>query len=343
MSLYRIALLPENEKQWNNLQKLLEILEKLNFSASYTYPIYPCSHSESRIFFIDKEWNLIKNTTCCFIAPDYTDWSGKGKYYIADHYRADFLQFCKKFRLHTQMYSCRIFTEENQTSEQDIQLRVLSPIESVGYERFQIKNLSNALRKILEEEQSMSNFANLELDDLCLNVQVFSRTYSQRMLSFANKLNNGKTQIIILHEHNKDNPYFQEELKNYKEDNWATMNILEFRQWLQSNNLHQAIVVGNPSLVDWIGRVGLKMADCAYIGDAYGVFSPTAMNWPNCSGEISSYLSLILSSKAMLDYLQEQEKSQYLMHAFLQTVLSIENPITNLTQEEIHQRILEKL
>jgi hypothetical protein len=45
----------------------------------------------------------------------------------------------------------------------------------------------------------------------------------------------------------------------------------------------------------------------------------------------------------MLDYLQEQEKSQYLMNAFLQTVLSTENPITNLTQEEIHQCILKRL
>jgi len=211
MSQYNIALLPENQTQKNNLQEIIEILDTIKLSATYQYPIWERLQTEhtSPNFYQQQELTLAKNTTCTLISPETEDPSGKGKYFIANQDQANIQLFCETFQLHTQMYSCRIFTEEHQTTPQDSHIRILSPLGSIKYRTLQIQDISPELRQILEKEHpDMAKFADQEIEDLIINIHIYNRKNSLKILEFAKNLQNPKFKRIILHESQQDNPYF---------------------------------------------------------------------------------------------------------------------------------------
>ena len=159
----------------------------------------------------------------------------------------------------------------------------------------------------------MAKFADQEIEDLIINIHIYNRKNSLKILEFAKNLQNPKFKRIILHESQQDNPYF---LIEPNDPAWEIMNLQQLRHWLQENIIHQAIIIGTSSLVDWFTGIGLQIANHSYIG-MHILFTPTAMYCYQCPLEISNYLSLLFTARTMLEYLQEKDKVAYSTSAIM--------------------------
>ena len=345
MSKYRIAWFPGDGVGNDVMEAAKIVLDILNLDAEYV-------HGDIGWEFWKKEANplpdrtkkIIKETDCCLFgaitskpkeeAEKDLDPQFKGKGYV---YSSPIVKLRQEFKLHTNLRPCKAFKGNPLNYKDDIDLVIFRENTEGLYSGVEFHPVPQDLMDALSKNHSkMKKFNEVLLDDIAISCRIFTRHACQKIIraafEYAKKFD--KKSVTVVEKPNvirETSGLMVREARKIAKDYpgielWET-NVDAMCMWLVKNPQNYSVLVSSNMFGDIVSDLcaqlvgGLGFASSANIGDDYALFEPTHGSAPKYAGQYKvNPMAMLLTTKLMLDYLEEEDLAQKLEDAIAQVI-----------------------
>jgi len=345
MSKYRIAWFPGDGVGNDVMEAAKIVLDILNLDAEYV-------HGDIGWEFWKKEANplpdrtkkIIKETDCCLFgaitskpkeeAEKDLDPQFKGKGYV---YSSPIVKLRQEFNLHTNLRPCKAFKGNPLNYKDDIDLVIFRENTEGLYSGVEFHPVPQDLMDALSKNHSkMKKFNEVLLDDIAISCRIFTRHACQKIIraafEYAKKFD--KKSVTVVEKPNvirETSGLMVREARKIAKDYpgielWET-NVDAMCMWLVKNPQNYSVLVSSNMFGDIVSDLcaqlvgGLGFASSANIGDDYALFEPTHGSAPKYAGQYKvNPMAMLLTTKLMLDYLEEEDLAQKLEDAIAQVI-----------------------
>jgi len=345
MSKYRIAWFPGDGVGNDVMEAAKIVLDILNLDAEYV-------HGDIGWEFWKKEANplpdrtkkIIKETDCCLFgaitskpkeeAEKDLDPQFKGKGYV---YSSPIVKLRQEFKLHTNLRPCKAFKGNPHNYKDDIDLVIFRENTEGLYSGVEFHPVPQDLMDALSKNHSkMKKFNEVLLDDIAISCRIFTRHACQKIIraafEYAKKFD--KKSVTVVEKPNvirETSGLMVREARKIAKDYpgielWET-NVDAMCMWLVKNPQNYSVLVSSNMFGDIVSDLcaqlvgGLGFASSANIGDDYALFEPTHGSAPKYAGQYKvNPMAMLLTTKLMLDYLEEEDLAQKLEDAIAQVI-----------------------
>ena len=345
MAKYKIAWLPGDGVGNDVMEAARLVLDALKFEAEYTHGDIGWEfwrHEAEPL--PQRTIDMMKNTDCALfgaitskpkeeaakeLIPELQD---KGHVYFSP-----IVRLRQEFNLHTNLRPCKAYPGNPLNFKEGIDLVIFRENTEGMYGGVEFHPLPQEVYDVLANNHpKMKKFEQYGLENLALSTRIVSRQKCTNIVTQAfeyAKKHGYKTVTVV------DKPNVIRETgglmirtarkvaENYPGiDLWET-NIDAQTMWLLKNPHDYGILVAENMFGDILSDLaaqlvgGLGFASSGNIGDNYAVFEPTHGSAPKYEGKYKvNPMAMLLTSKLMLDWLDEKESANKLESAIAKTI-----------------------
>jgi len=255
-----------------------------------------------------------------------------------DHvYFSPIVRLRQEFNLHTNLRPCKAYPGNPLNYAEGIDLVIFRENTEGMYGGVEFHPVPNEVFRVLADNHpKMKKFEQYGLDNLAMSTRIMSRQKCDNIVTqafeYAKKF--GYKSVTVV-----DKPNVLRETgglmirtarkvaEKYPDiDLWET-NIDAQTMWLIKNPHDYGVMVAENMFGDILSDLaaqlvgGLGFASSGNIGDNYAVFEPTHGSAPKYAGQYKvNPMAMLLTSKLMLDWLNEKEKADKLESAIAITI-----------------------
>ncbi len=345
MAKHKIAWLPGDGVGNDVMECARLVLDALKFDAEYIHGDIGWEfwrHEGNPL--PDRTLEILKDTECALFgaitskprdeAAEELDPELKDKGYI---YFSPIVQLRQKLNLHTNMRPCKAYAGNPLNYKEGIDLVIFRENTEglyVGVEYHPVRH--DMLGLMADYQPKAKRFLDVPENDMAMSCRIMTRKGCRSIITqafeFAKKFNRKSVTIV-------DKPNVlretgglmvrtaREVAKDYPGiDLWET-NIDAQTMWLLKNPFDYDVLVAENMFGDIISDLaaqlvgGLGFAASGNIGDNYAVFEPTHGSAPKYAGKYKvNPMAMLLTTKMMLDWLDEGEAADKLEKAIAKTI-----------------------
>jgi 3-isopropylmalate dehydrogenase len=345
MAKYKIAWLPGDGVGNDVMEAARIVLDGLNFDAKYI-------HGDIGWEFWKHEGeplpqrtvDMMKKTDCALFgaitskpkeeAANELDDKLKDKGYV---YFSPIVKLRQEFNLHTNIRPCKAYRGNPLNYKEGIDLVIFRENTEGMYGGVEFHPIPEDVFDVLNKNHpKMNKFKQYGLENLAMSTRLMSRQKCANIVTRAfeyAKTHGYKTVTVV------DKPNVlretgglmirtaREVASNYPNiELWET-NIDAQTMWLIKNPMDYGVMVAENMFGDILSDLaaqlvgGLGFASSGNIGDHYAVFEPTHGSAPKYAGRYKvNPMAMLLTTKLMLDWLNENEMSQRLESAIASVI-----------------------
>lgn len=340
MAKYRIAWLPGDGVGNDVMEAAKIVLDTLKLDAEYIHGDIGWEFWRAEGDPLPKRTvELLKKTDCALFGAITSkpkeeaekelipELQGKGMVYSSP-----IVRLRQEFNLRTNLRPCKAYKGNPLNYRDDIDLVVFRENTEDLYAGVEFHPLPEKLMNMLVSlHPKMKKFSNTALDDIAVSLRIITRKAAQNIIRDAFKYakKHGYKTVTIVEKPNvireTSGLMVREARKIAKEfpdiELWET-NIDAMCMWLIKNPNDYGVLVTSNMFGDIVSDLcaqlvgGLGFACSGNIGDKYAVFEPTHGSAPKYAGQYKvNPIAMLLSSKLMLDWLEEFEMADKLEKA----------------------------
>jgi isocitrate/isopropylmalate dehydrogenase len=345
MAAYKIAWLPGDGVGHDVMESARIVLDALKFDAEYIHGDIGWEfwrHEGDPL--PQRTLDMMKNTDCALFgaitskpkeeAVSELDENLKDKGYV---YFSPIVRLRQEFNLHTNMRPCKAYAGNPLNYREGIDLIIFRENTEGMYGGVEFHPIPQAVFDILvKNHPKMQKFFQYGLENLAMSTRIMSRqkcaNITKQGFEYAKKFGY-KTVTVV------DKPNVlretgglmirtaREVAKDYPDiELWET-NIDAQAMWLIKNPYDYGVMVAENMFGDILSDLaaqlvgGLGFACSGNIGDSYAVFEPTHGSAPKYAGQYKvNPLAMLLTSKMMLDWLNEVDMAHRLESAIARVI-----------------------
>jgi isocitrate/isopropylmalate dehydrogenase len=262
-------------------------------------------------------WKALESTDCCLFGAITSKPGIPG-------FRSAILQIRQRFDLYANLRPIKAYPGNPLNYRDDIDLMIFRENTEGLYVGVEYYPLPDEIKKL----ELMAKFAG---KDTSVSFNVFTRSGCNRIMraafEYAHKF--GKKRVTVVHKANVIRVTFgmwlEEARKiaaDYPEIELEEANVDAMAMWLiKQPQIYEVLVCSNmfgDILSDLAGQLvgGLGFASSANVGEKYALFEPTHGSAPKYAGQYKvNPMAMLLSTKAMLDWLGETDLANRLENA----------------------------
>ena len=340
MAKYKIAWLPGDGVGNDVMEAARIVLDALRFDAEYIHGDIGWEfwkHEGEPL--PQRTTEMMKQTDCALFgaitskpkeeAAMELDDNLKDKGYV---YFSPIVRLRQEFNLHTNMRPCKAYPGNPLNFKEGIDLVVFRENTEGMYGGVEFYPIPQEVFDALDNNHpKMKKFKEYGLENLAMSTRIMSRQKCENIVTqaFEFAVKHGRKSVTIV-----DKPNVlretgglmirtaREVAKKYPQiEMWET-NIDAQAMWLLKNPFDYDLLVAENMFGDILSDLsaqlvgGLGFASSANIGDNYAVFEPTHGSAPKYAGKYKvNPMAMLLTSKLMLDWLDEKESAEKLENA----------------------------
>lgn len=267
-------------------------------------------------------WKALESSQCCLFGAITSKPGIPG-------FRSAILQIRQRFDLYANMRPIKAYAGNPLNYRDDIDLMIFRENTEGLYVGVEYYPLPDELQNL----ELMAKFAG---KDTSVSFNVFTRSGCNRIMraafEFARRF--GKKRVTVVHKANVIRVTFgmwleeaRKVASEYPEIELEEANVDAMAMWLiKQPQVYEVLVCSNmfgDILSDLAGQLvgGLGFASSANVGEKYALFEPTHGSAPKYAGQYKvNPMAMLLSTKAMLDWLGETKLGEQLERAIGQVV-----------------------
>ena len=345
MAKYRIAWLPGDGVGKDVMEAARIVLDELALDAEYLHGDigweFWCKEGDP---LPQRTIDLLKQTDCCLFGAITSkpkeeaerelvpELQGKGLVYSSP-----IVRLRQEFNLRTNLRPCKAYPGNPLNYRDDIDLVVFRENTEDLYSGVEFHPLpEKVMQTLLEHHPKMKRFADVPLDDIAVSLRIITRKAAQNIIrdSFEYAKLHGYKSVTIVEKPNvlrETSGLMVREARKIAQEYpdielWET-NIDAMCMWLVKNPQDYGVLVTSNMYGDIISDLaaqlvgGLGFASSGNIGDDYAVFEPTHGSAPKYAGQYKvNPMAMLLTTKLMLEYLNENELAQRLENAIAKVI-----------------------
>ncbi len=339
MTKYHIAWLPGDGIGNDVMEAARIILDEIDLDAEYI-------HGDIGWEFWKKEGDplpkrtiqLLQETDCCLFgaitskpnleAQKELDSSLQGKGYV---YSSPIVRLRQMFNLHTNLRPCKAYKGNPLNYRDDIDIVVFRENTEDLYAGVEFHPVPPSVFDALSIHPKMKSFSNTPLDELAISTRIFTKKACQNIVrqAFEYAKKDHRKTVTVVEKPNvirETSGMMIREARNVAKEYpdiklWET-NVDAMCMWLVKNPQDYEVIVSSNLFGDILSDLcaqlvgGLGFASSGNIGDNYAVFEPTHGSAPKYAGKYKvNPTAMLLSTKLMLDWLEETKKATKLEKA----------------------------
>lgn len=340
MAKYKIAWLPGDGVGNDVMEAARIVLDALKFDAEYIHGDIGWEfwkHEGEPL--PQRTTEMMKQTDCALFgaitskpkeeAAKELDDNLKDRGYV---YFSPIVRLRQEFNLHTNMRPCKAYPGNPLNFKEGIDLVVFRENTEGMYGGVEFHPIPQEVFDALDNNHpKMKKFKEYGLENLAMSTRIMSRQKCENIVTqaFEFAVKHGRKSVTIV-----DKPNVlretgglmirtaREVAKKYPQiEMWET-NIDAQAMWLLKNPFDYDLLVAENMFGDILSDLsaqlvgGLGFASSANIGDNYAVFEPTHGSAPKYAGKYKvNPMAMLLTSKLMLDWLNEKESAEKLENA----------------------------
>ena len=340
MAKYKIAWLPGDGVGNDVMEAARLVLDKLNFDAEYLNGDIGWEfwkHEGEPL--PQRTIDMMKTTDCALFgaitskpkeeAFNELDEHLKEKGYI---YFSPIVRLRQEFNLHTNLRPCKAYPGNPLNYKEEIDLVIFRENTEGMYGGVEFHPIPQEVFDVLAKfHPKMKKFNQYGLDNLAMSTRIMSRQKCENIVTqaFRYAQKHGYKTVTVV-----DKPNVLRETgglmirtarkvaKNYPDIALWETNIDAQAMWLIKNPMDYGVMVAENMFGDILSDLaaqlvgGLGFASSGNLGDDYAVFEPTHGSAPKYMGQYKvNPLAMLLTTKLMLDWLNEISMSQKLESA----------------------------
>ncbi len=345
MAKYRIAWLPGDGVGVDVMEAARLVLDKLDFDAEYIHGDigweFWCKEAEP---LPERTTTMLKETDCCLFGAITSkpkeeaerelipELQGKGHIYSSP-----IVRLRQEFNLRTNLRPCKAYPGNPLNYKDDIDLVVFRENTEDLYSGVEFHPVPAAVRQALETNHpKMKRFSGTANEDMAISLRINTRKGCQNIIrdafEYAQKHNYPTVTVVekpnVIRETSglmvREARKVAQEYKDI--ELWET-NIDAMCMWLVKNPQDYGVLVTSNMFGDIVSDLcaqlvgGLGFACSGNIGDSYAVFEPTHGSAPKYEGQYKvNPMAMLLTSKMMLSWLNEEQMAQRLEHAIAEVI-----------------------
>lgn len=340
MSKHKIAWLPGDGVGKEVMEAARIVLDKLKFDAEYIHGDigWEFWRTEGEPL-PDRTIEILKNSDACLFgaitsrprdeAQEDLIPELKGKGY---EYFSPIVRLRQEFNLRTNLRPCKAYKGNPLNYKDDIDLVVFRENTEGLYVGIEFHPMNKeVLDALVSNHPKAKRFADVPAEDMAFSARIITRKGAESIIrdgfEYAKKF--GYKSVTVVEKPNVLRAtsglvirVAREIAKEYPGiELWET-NIDAMVMWLVKNPQDYGILVATNMFGDIISDLcaqlvgGLGFASSANLGDGFAVFEPTHGSAPKYAGQYKvNPTAMLLTSKMMLDYLDEKEMAEALENA----------------------------
>jgi len=337
MAKYKIAWLPGDGVGNDVMEAAKIVLDKIKLDAEYIHGDIGWEFWKTEANPLpDRTIDLLKNTDCALfgaitslpkeeaendLIPEL-----KGKGHI---YSSPIVRLRQEFNLRTNLRPCKAYKGNPLNYKDDIDIVVFRENTEDLYVGIEFHPLPDEVRDVVKKHnKKMARFDNTSGNDIAVSLRVNTRNGCRNIITdafeYAKKF--GRKSVTVVEKPNVIRETSglmirtaREVAKNYPDiELWET-NIDAMCMWLVKNPQDYSVLATSNMFGDIVSDLcaqlvgGLGFAASGNIGDNYAVFEPTHGSAPKYAGQYKvNPMAMLLTTKMMLDWLEESEKAEAL-------------------------------
>lgn len=340
MAKHKIAWLPGDGVGKEVMEAARIVLDKLKFDAEYTHGDigWEFWRTEGEPL-PDRTIELLKNSDACLFGAITSrprdeaqedlipELQGKGYEYFSP-----IVRLRQEFNLRTNLRPCKAYKGNPLNYKDDIDLVVFRENTEDLYVGIEFHPMNKeVLDALVNNHPKAKRFADVPAEDMAFSARIITRKGAENIIrdgfEYAKKF--GYKSVTIVEKPNVLREtsgliirVAREIAKEYPGiELWET-NIDAMVMWLVKNPQDYGVLVASNMFGDIISDLcaqlvgGLGFASSANLGDDFAVFEPTHGSAPKYAGQYKvNPTAMLLTSKMMLDYLDEKEMAEALENA----------------------------
>lgn len=337
MAKHKIAWLPGDGVGNDVMEAARLVLDKLNLDAEYIHGDIGWEFWKTEADPLPQRTiDILNNTDACLFgaitskprdeAQDelIPELQGKGHDYFSP-----IVRLRQEFNLRTNMRPCKAYSGNPLNYKDNIDLIVFRENTEGLYVGIEFHPMNKeVLDAMVANHPKAKRFEDVALDDMAFSARVITRQGARNIIrdgfEYAKKF--GYKTVTVIEKPNvlreTSGLVIREARKIAEEypgiDLWET-NIDAMAMWLIKNPENYGVLVATNMFGDIISDLcaqligGLGFASSGNIGDNYAVFEPTHGSAPKYAGQYKvNPTAMLLTSKMMLEYLDEKDKANAL-------------------------------
>ena len=345
MATYKIAWLPGDGVGNDVMEAARLVLDALKFDAEYIHGDIGWEFWKHEGEPLPKRTvEMMKGTHCALFgaitsmpkeeAQEVLDDNLKDKGLV---YFSPIVRLRQEFNLHTNLRPCKAYPGNPLNLKEGIDLVVFRENTEGMYGGVEFHPIPQEVFDVIAKHNAkMNKFKDYGLENLAMSTRIMSRQKCRNIVTraFDYAKTHGYKSVTVV-----DKPNVlretgglmvrtaREVAKNYPGiELWET-NIDAQAMWLVKNPMNYGVMVAENMFGDILSDLaaqlvgGLGFASSGNIGDDYAVFEPTHGSAPKYAGQYKvNPMAMLLTSKLMLDWLDEKEMAEKLETAIAATI-----------------------
>jgi len=340
MAKYRIAWLPGDGVGNDVMEAAKIVLDKIQLDAEYVHGDIGWEFWKSEANPLpERTIDLLKNCHCALfgaitslpkeeaereLSPEL---QGKGHIYSSP-----IVRMRQEFNLRTNLRPCKAFPGNPLNYKDNIDLVVFRENTEDLYSGVEFHPFPDEIREVIKKyNKKMARFDSTPGDDMAVSLRINTRTGCRNIVTDAFELakKQGRKSVTVVEKPNVIRETSGLMIRTAREvakkypgiELWET-NIDAMCMWLIKNPLDYGVIATSNMFGDIVSDLcaqlvgGLGFAASGNIGDDLAVFEPTHGSAPKYAGQYKvNPMAMFLSTKMMLDWLNETDKASALENA----------------------------
>ena len=340
MAKFRIAWLPGDGVGNDVMEAAKIVLDKIQLDAEYVHGDIGWEFWKSEANPLpERTIDLLKNCHCALfgaitslpkeeaereLSPEL---QGKGHIYSSP-----IVRMRQEFNLRTNLRPCKAFPGNPLNYKDNIDLVVFRENTEDLYSGVEFHPFPDEIREVIKKyNKKMARFDSTPGDDMAVSLRINTRTGCRNIVTDAFELakKQGRKSVTVVEKPNVIRETSGLMIRTAREvakkypgiELWET-NIDAMCMWLIKNPLDYGVIATSNMFGDIVSDLcaqlvgGLGFAASGNIGDNLAVFEPTHGSAPKYAGQNKvNPMAMFLSTKMMLDWLNESDKASALENA----------------------------